>query len=54
MIDTKRYTLLVMEGYTNKAEAYNVINVYYADMPGVTTFFDNGLWYIVQSKALSV
>ena len=46
------YSLLEAEGYTDKAEAYNHIRIWYSNMRGVTTYYDNGLWYIVQSKAL--
>lgn len=52
MIDTKNYILLENEGYINKADAYNHIRLWYTHMNGVTTYYDNGKWYIVQSKAL--
>lgn len=52
MIDTKNYILLENEGYANKSDAYNHIRLWYTHMSGVTTYYDNGMWYIVQSKAL--
>lgn len=53
MIDTKRYDIIENNGYPNKGEAYEVIEKYYSNMNGVTTYNDNGLWYIVQSKILA-
>lgn len=50
MIDTKHYILLDAIGYAEKSDAYDTIRVFYNDFEGVTTFYDNGLWYIVQSK----
>lgn len=52
MIDTKNYILLESEGYADKSEAYAHIRLFYSEMKGVTTYYDNGMWYIVQSKAL--
>lgn len=52
MVDTKNYSLLENEGYTDKSMAYEQIRSCYSNMNGVTTYYDNGLWYIVQSKAL--
>ncbi|MEE0866552.1 MAG: hypothetical protein U0L98_07195 [Clostridia bacterium] len=52
MINTKLYTVLDSEGYTTKDEAYAVIRMCYEEMSGVTTYYDNGLWFIVQSKTL--
>jgi len=52
MIDTKNYILVEGEGYANKSEAYDTIRLCYSTLKGVTTYYDNGLWYIVQSKAL--
>lgn len=52
MIDTKNYILLENEGYVNKVDAYNQIRLWYTHMNGVTTYYDDSKWYIVQSKAL--
>lgn len=52
MINTNNFIILESEGYTNKAEAYDNIRVCYSNMKGVTTYYDKGLWYIVQNKAL--
>ena len=52
MIDEKHYELLDSQGYANKSDAYDIIRVCYSHLSGVTTYYDNGLWYIVQSKAL--
>ena len=54
MIDTRNYELIDANGYESKADAYDTIRDLYFGIPGVTTFFnsDDGLWYIVQSKAL--
>lgn len=52
MIDTKNYILLDLIGYPNRLIAYEQIQSYYSNMNGVTTYEDNGLWYIVQSKTL--
>lgn len=46
MIDTKNYILLENEGYVNRAEAYNHIRLWYTHMNGVTTYYDDGKWYI--------
>ena len=51
MID-KNYTLLELNGYTKKSEAYEKIKICYSNLSGVTTYFDNGLWYIVQMNCL--
>lgn len=50
MIDTKNYVLVEMSGYSNKSEAYDTIRLLYSNLSGVTTYYDNGLWYIVQAK----
>lgn len=52
MIDTKNYILVEGNGYNNKSEAYDTIRLCYSTLKGVTTYYDNGLWYIVQMKAL--
>lgn len=52
MIDTRNYIVLESEGYQSKTEAYTHIKLWYSHLNGVTTYFDEGLWYIVQSKAL--
>ncbi len=52
MIDNKNYILVEGNGYANKSEAYDTIRLCYSTLKGVTTYYDNGLWYIVQSKAL--
>ena len=52
MIDTRHFILLENNGYANKSDAYAIIRVGYSYLKGVTTYYDNGLWYIVQSKAL--
>lgn len=52
MIDTRHYILLDIKGYDSQSEAYEQVKIWYSHMNGVTTYFDNGLWYIVQSKAL--
>lgn len=52
MIDTRNYILMEATGYESKTEAYNHIKLWYSHMNGITTYFDDGLWYIVQSKAL--
>lgn len=53
MINTKNYSLLETEGYTNKIEAYENIRLWYSHLSGVTAYYDNGKWYIVQSKVLA-
>lgn len=53
MIDTRYYIVLEPHGYANKTDAYDRIRSCYAGLDGVTTYFDKGLWYIVQSKALA-
>ena len=52
MIDTKNYVLVEGNGYDNKSEEYDTIRLFYSTLKGVTTYYDNGLWYIVQMKAL--
>lgn len=52
MINTKNYILLDLIGYPNRIIAYEQIRSCYSNMNGVTTYNDNGLWYIVQSKDL--
>lgn len=51
-INTDLYDLLSIFGYENKSDAYDTIRTSYSDMSGVTTYFADGMWYIVQSKAL--
>lgn len=53
MIDTKRYDIIDNNGYPNREEAYEVAKIYSGYMNGITTYRDNGLWYIVQSKILA-
>ena len=53
MNNTKNYSLLETEGYTNKIEAYEHIRLWYSHLSGVTVYHDNGKWYIVQSKVLA-
>ena len=50
MINTRLYKLLETEGYVNKSEAYDKIRTWYSYLTGVTTYYDGGLWYIVQLK----
>lgn len=50
MIDTRIYEPLEPEGFESKKDAYDIIDLKYSDEKGVTTYFDNGLWYIVKSK----
>ena len=50
MIDTKNFEILEPEGFENKKDAYDIYELKYSDVKGVTTYFDNGLWYIVKSK----
>ena len=52
MIDTRNYSILESVGYADKTEAYEHIRLFYSGVNGVTTYYDNGMWYIVQSKAL--
>lgn len=52
MVDTKNYIIVESEGYEDKSAAYDSIRICYAHLKGVTTYYDNGLWYIVQSKAM--
>ena len=52
MIDTKNYELLEMFGYESKSAAYDVIRLCYSHLNGVTTYYDNGKYYIVQSKVI--
>jgi hypothetical protein len=52
MIDTGHFAYIEMCGYETKEEAYEVINKLYSNLDGVTTYYDDGLWYIVQAKAL--
>lgn len=54
MINTKNYILLENKGYEEKNEAYSIIRLCYSHMRGVTTYYDDGLYYIVQSKALAL
>ena len=53
-IDERHFILLENNGFRSKNEAYNVIALRYRLLRGVTVFFNHkdGLWYIVQSKAL--
>ena len=51
MINTRNYILMEATGYESKTEAYDHIKLWYSHLNGVTTYFDEGLWYIVQSKA---
>lgn len=52
MIDTRHYTLIEAKGYESKTEAYEHIRLWYSGLNGVTTYYDYGLWYIVQINAL--
>ena len=52
MIDTRHYTLIEAKGYESKTEAYEHIRLLYSGWNGVTTYYDYGLWYIVQINAL--
>ena len=52
MIDTRNFEILESEGYSDKSEAYLVIEMRYYGMRGVTTYYDDGLYYIVQSKSM--
>ena len=52
MIDTRHYTLIEAKGYESKTEAYEHIRLWYSGWNGVTTYYDYGLWYIVQINAL--
>lgn len=54
MVDTKRFTLVEPWGYEDKGAAYAQIQILYPTLKGVTTYFSEGRWYIVLSKALSV
>lgn len=49
MIDAGNYVLVELQGYS-KSKAYERIRLFYSDLPGVTTYYYKGLWYIVQSK----
>lgn len=53
MINTNIYDIIEEDGYLNKDEAYEIAQIYLINKKGVTTYFDNGLWYIVQSKILA-
>ena len=50
MINSQLYTLLDFEGFKIKEDAYRKIDSFYKDLKGVTVYFDDGLWYIVQSN----
>ena len=52
MIDTRHYTLIEAKGYESKTEAYEHIRLWYSGWNGVTTYYDYGLWYIVQINPL--
>ena len=52
MIDTKRFTLLENVGYPSRPATYEQIRICYGGISGVTTYFDNGEWYIVKSNSL--
>ena len=52
MIDTKNFILVDDFGFVHKPDAYDTLRAFYRDLPGITTYYDNGRWYIVQSKAL--
>lgn len=52
MINRQQFTVLESEGFCNKSDAYEHIQIWYSHLKGVTTYFDNGLWYIVQSNVL--
>ena len=54
MINTTNYVLLERNGYTNKIEADENIRLWYGHLIGVTTYYENGKWYIVQSKSLAI
>ncbi|MBP3254905.1 MAG: hypothetical protein J6M60_00215 [Clostridia bacterium] len=53
MLDLKNYVLLENKGYEEKADAYEHIRLWYSHLKGVTTYFSNGRWFIVQSLALA-
>ena len=53
MINTTVYTLLENRGYEEKSDAYEHIRLWYSHLKGVTAYYDNGRWFIVQSKALA-
>ncbi len=44
------YVVLEEEGYTNPIEAKENILLWYSHLKGVTTHFNDGKWYIVQSN----
>ena len=52
MIYTENYIILESLGYESKSDAYLHILLLYNDMKGVTTYYDKGMWYIVQDKSL--
>ncbi len=51
MID-RHFILLEEKGYTHKNEAYDRIRFWYSHLSGVTAYYAEGLWYIVQSKSM--
>ena len=53
MINTKYYKILDSTGYKNKTDAYDVIRICYGHLKGVTTYYDEGKYYIVQSKVIA-
>ena len=53
MINTKYYTKLENTGYKTKSDAYDVIRICYSHLKGVTTYYDEGKYYIVQSKVIA-
>lgn len=52
MIDSRYYELIEGIGYPTKEEAYEVICTLYSNIIGVTTYYDEGKWYIVKKKKI--
>lgn len=53
MINEKYFKILDKEGFSKKTEAYETIRLWYSHVDAVTTCYDDGRWYIVQSKILA-
>lgn len=53
MIDFVNFVLLESQGYSDISEAMDIMRTYYSHLNGVTVYFDDGLWYIVQNKTYS-
>ena len=50
------YRVLYWHGFNEKSQAYDYIlkhDDYFGSLKGVTTYYDQGKWFIVQSKTIA-